>query len=119
MRQRAMIAMPLALEPQVMILDEPTTALDVVTQREILQEWMGLRERLGFAALVITHDLSLLVELADDIAVMYAGRLMERAPANSLFRAPRLPYTHGFFFSSRRRHTRLQGDWSSDVCSSD
>src|SRR5438309_3233912 len=76
MRQRAMIAMALALEPQVMILDEPTTALDVVTQREILEELMGLRDRLGFAALFITHDLSLLVELADDIAVMYAGRLM-------------------------------------------
>ena len=95
MRQRAMIAMALALEPQVMILDEPTTALDVVTQREILEELTGLRDRLGFAAIFITHDLSLLVEIADDIAVMYAGRLMERAPANALFRAPRLPYTHG------------------------
>jgi oligopeptide/dipeptide ABC transporter ATP-binding protein len=95
MRQRAMIAMALALEPQVMILDEPTTALDVVTQREILEELMGLRDRLGFAALFITHDLSLLVELADEIAVMYAGRLMERAPAAALFHAPRLPYTHG------------------------
>ena len=95
MRQRAMIAIALALEPQVMILDEPTTALDVVTQREILEELIGLRDRLGFAALFITHDLSLLVELADEIAVMYAGRLMERAPAASLFNAPRLPYTHG------------------------
>ena len=95
MRQRAMIAMALALEPQVMILDEPTTALDMVTQREILEELMGLRDRLGFAALFITHDLSLLVELADEIAVMYAGRLMERAPAASLFHAPRLPYTYG------------------------
>ena len=95
MRQRAMIAMALALEPQVMILDEPTTALDVVTQREILEELTALRDRLGFAALFITHDLSLLVELADEIAVMYAGRLMERAPAASLFHAPRLPYTHG------------------------
>ncbi len=95
MRQRAMIAMALALEPQVMVLDEPTTALDVVTQREVLEELVGLRDRLGFAALFITHDLSLLVELADDIAVMYAGRVMERAPANALFRAPRLPYTHG------------------------
>jgi len=95
MRQRAMIAMALALEPQVMILDEPTTALDVVTQREILEELIALRDRLGFAALFITHDLSLLVELADEIAVMYAGRLMERAPAASLFHAPRLPYTHG------------------------
>ena len=95
MRQRAMIAMALALEPQVLILDEPTTALDVVTQREILEELMGLRDRLGFAALFITHDLSLLVELADEIAVMYAGRLMERAPARALFHSPRLPYTHG------------------------
>src|SRR5438067_130060 len=95
MRQRAMIAMALALDPQVVIFDEPTTALDVVTQREILEELMSLRDRLGFAALFITHDLSLLVELADDIAVMYAGRVMERAPAGALFRAPRLPYTHG------------------------
>ena len=95
MRQRAMIAMAIALEPQVMILDEPTTALDVVTQREIIEELTGLRDRIGFATLFITHDLSLLVELADEIIVMYAGRLMERAPAVSLFRAPRLPYTHG------------------------
>ena len=95
MRQRAMIAMAIALDPQVMILDEPTTALDVVTQREILEELIGLRDRIGFATLFITHDLSLLVELADEIAVMYAGRLMERAPASSLFHAPRLPYTHG------------------------
>src|SRR5438477_8140109 len=94
MRQRAMIAMAIALEPQVMILDEPTTALDVVTQRELLQELIGLRDRIGFATLFITHDLSLLVELADEIAVMYAGRLMERAPATSLFHAPRLPYTY-------------------------
>jgi len=95
MRQRAMIAMAIALEPQVMILDEPTTALDVVTQREIIEELVGLRDRIGFATLFITHDLSLLVELADEIDVMYAGRLMERAPAAALFRAPRLPYTHG------------------------
>ncbi|HVH64046.1 MAG TPA: dipeptide/oligopeptide/nickel ABC transporter permease/ATP-binding protein [Candidatus Dormibacteraeota bacterium] len=95
MRQRAMVAMALTLDPQVLILDEPTTALDVVTQREILEELIGLRDRLGFAALFITHDLSLLVELADEIAVMYAGRVMERAPAMALFEAPRLPYTHG------------------------
>ena len=95
MRQRALFAMALALEPQVVILDEPTTALDVVTQREVLEELIGLRDRLGFAALFITHDLSLLVELADEIAVMYAGRVMERAPAASLFHAPRLPYSYG------------------------
>jgi peptide/nickel transport system permease protein len=112
MRQRAMIAMAIALEPQVIILDEPTTALDVVTQREILEELIGLRDRIGFATLFITHDLSLLVELADDIAVMYAGRLMERAPAGSLFHAPRLPYTHGLlncFPPLHGAHHRMEG----------
>jgi len=104
MRQRAMIAMAIALEPQVMILDEPTTALDVVTQREILEELTGLRDRIDFATLFITHDLSLLVELADEIAVMYAGRVMERAPAASLFHAPRLPYTHALLHSFPPMH---------------
>ncbi len=99
MRQRVMIAMALALEPQIVILDEPTTALDVVTQREILEELTALRERLGFAVLFITHDLSLLVEIADSIAVMYAGRLVERAAAADLFRAPRHPYTVGLLNS--------------------
>ncbi|HXW88669.1 MAG TPA: ABC transporter ATP-binding protein [Streptosporangiaceae bacterium] len=99
MRQRVMIAMALALQPQVVIMDEPTTALDVVTQREILEELKALRERLGFAILFITHDLSLLIEIADSIAVMYAGRLVERAPAAALFRAPRHPYTLGLLSS--------------------
>jgi len=94
-----MIAMALALEPQIVIMDEPTTALDVVTQREILEELMHLRERLGFAVLFITHDLSLLIEIADAIAVMYAGRLVERASGNALFRAPRHPYSHGLLSS--------------------
>jgi peptide/nickel transport system ATP-binding protein len=95
MRQRVMIAMALALEPKVVIMDEPTTALDVVTQREILEELIGLRDRLGFSVLFITHDLSLLIELADSIAVMYAGRLVERAPARTLFDSPCHPYTYG------------------------
>jgi len=107
MRQRVMIAMALALEPRVVIMDEPTTALDVVTQREILAELIGLRDRLGFAVLFITHDLSLLIELADTIAVMYAGRLVERAPAASLFRAPRHPYTNGLLNS----FPALHGEW--------
>jgi oligopeptide/dipeptide ABC transporter ATP-binding protein len=106
MRQRVMIAMALALDPQVLILDEPTTALDVVTQREILEELVRLRDRLDFAALFITHDLSLLVELADEIAVMYAGRVMERAPARSLFRSPRLPYTYGLLHCFPPMHGR-------------
>ncbi len=104
MRQRVMIAMALALQPQIVILDEPTTALDVVTQREILEELTVLRERLGFAVLFITHDLSLLVEIADSIAVMYAGRLVERAAAADLFRAPRHPYTVGLLNSFPSLH---------------
>jgi peptide/nickel transport system ATP-binding protein len=104
MRQRAMIAMALALEPQVVIMDEPTTALDVVTQREILEELIRLRDDLGFAALFITHDLSLLIELADEIAVMYAGRLVERAKSAALFRAPRHPYTYGLLNSFPPMH---------------
>jgi peptide/nickel transport system ATP-binding protein len=99
MRQRVMIAMALALEPRIVIMDEPTTALDVVTQREILEELISLRERLGFSVLFITHDLSLLVEVADAIAVMYAGRIMERAAARALFMAPRHPYSLGLINS--------------------
>jgi peptide/nickel transport system ATP-binding protein len=99
MRQRVMIAMALALDPRIVILDEPTTALDVVTQRSILEELIALRERLGFAVLFITHDLSLLVEVTDSIAVMYAGRIVERARASALFRAPRHPYTLGLLNS--------------------
>ena len=99
MRQRVMIAMALALEPQLVIMDEPTTALDVVTQREILEELKDLRDRLNFAILFITHDLSLLIEIADSVAVMYAGRLVERAPARALFHAPRHPYTLGLLSS--------------------
>jgi len=104
MRQRVMIAMALALEPQMVIMDEPTTALDVVTQREILEELAGLRDRLGFAVLFITHDLSLLIEIADSIAIMYGGRIVEQAPAEALFRAPRHPYTLGLLGSFPSLH---------------
>ena len=104
MRQRVMIATALALDPSVMIMDEPTTALDVVTQREILEELMALRDRLGFAVLFISHDLSLLVEIADSIAVMYAGRLVERAGASAVFRAPRHPYSLGLLSSFPALH---------------
>src|SRR6516162_8573414 len=104
MRQRVMIAMALALEPQIVIMDEPTTALDVVTQREILEELAGLRDRLGFAVLFITHDLSLLIEIADSIAIMYGGRIVEQAPAAALFRAPRHPYTLGLLDSFPSLH---------------
>jgi peptide/nickel transport system ATP-binding protein len=93
MKQRVMIAMALALQPQVIIMDEPTTALDVVTQRQILQQVAELRAQLDFSVLFITHDLSLLLEIADKIAIMYAGRLVEFADAEQLFRAPRHPYS--------------------------
>ncbi len=93
MKQRVMIALALALDPQVVIMDEPTTALDVVTQRQIVEQVIRLREELGFSVLFITHDLSLLIEMADVIAIMYAGRIVESAPAQRLFRAPRHPYT--------------------------
>ena len=79
MRQRVVIAMALALEPELIVMDEPTTALDVVVQREILQELEELKQRLGFAVLFITHDLSLLVEFSDRIAIMYAGEIVESA----------------------------------------
>ena len=93
MRQRAMIALALALDPDVIIMDEPTTALDVVMQRQILDEVRRLRRDLGFSVIFITHDLSLLIELADTIAVMYAGRLVELAPARELYVEPRHPYS--------------------------
>ena len=93
MRQRVMIAMALATDPEVVIMDEPTTALDVVVQREILGQILELKDRLDFAILFITHDLSLLLELADRIAVMYAGQLMEIATASEIHHEPAHPYT--------------------------
>jgi peptide/nickel transport system ATP-binding protein len=99
MRQRAMIAMALALRPRLIIMDEPTTALDVVTQRQILEELAGLRREFGFAMLFITHDLSLLLEMADTIAVMYAGRLVEYASAEQIYAEPAHPYTAGLLRS--------------------
>lgn len=93
MRQRVMIAMAMALGPEVMIMDEPTTALDVVVQREILDEVTRLRAELGFAVLFITHDLPLLLEISDRIAVMKAGEIVELNNAYDLFTAPRNDYT--------------------------
>jgi oligopeptide/dipeptide ABC transporter ATP-binding protein len=90
-----MIAMALAADPEVVIMDEPTTALDVVVQRDILAQIVELKETLGFSILFITHDLSLLLELADRIAVMYAGRLLETGTSRALMRAPAHPYTQG------------------------
>ena len=86
MRQRVIIAMALALSPELLIMDEPTTALDVVVQREILQQVQDLQRDLGFAVLFITHDLSLLIEFADRIAIMYAGEIVETAPSRAAAR---------------------------------
>ena len=93
MRQRVMIAMALALEPQVMIMDEPTTALDVLVQRGIIRQLMRLRERLGFAVIFITHDLPLLIEISDRIAIMRAGRIVEHDTAEAIYRRPQHEYT--------------------------
>jgi peptide/nickel transport system ATP-binding protein len=99
MRQRVTIAMALALEPPVMIMDEPTTALDVVVQRDILAEISRLRSELGFSVLFITHDLSLLLEISDRIAIMYAGRIVEQAGARRLLEQPLHPYSVGLLNS--------------------
>ena len=99
MRQRVIIAMALALNPELVILDEPTTALDVVVQREILQQVQDLQHELGFAVLFITHDLSLLFEFAHRIAIMYAGEIIEQAPAAVLRTAAEHPYTLGLIGS--------------------
>ena len=99
MRQRAVIAIALALSPDLLIMDEPTTALDVVVQKDILQQIERLREVLGLSILFITHDLSLLVEFSDRILIMYAGELVENAPARTLFLNPLHPYTVGLMNS--------------------
>jgi peptide/nickel transport system ATP-binding protein len=95
MRQRAMIAMALVCEPALLIADEPTTALDVTIQAQILDLLRELREATGTAMLLITHDLGVVAEIADRVAVMYAGRIVERAPAALLFAQPQHPYTIG------------------------
>ena len=99
LRQRALIAMALAGEPDVVIADEPTTALDVTIQAEILDLLRDLQGRLGVGLLLITHDLGVVAEMADRVAVMYAGRVVEEAPVADLFRSPRHPYTRALLGS--------------------
>ncbi|MFO0625393.1 MAG: ABC transporter ATP-binding protein [Polyangiales bacterium] len=99
MRQRVMIAMALACEPRLLIADEPTTALDVTIQAQIMDLLRDLRARLGMAVLLITHDLGLVADFVDEVAVMYAGRVVERAPVRDLFADPRHPYTRGLLRS--------------------
>jgi peptide/nickel transport system ATP-binding protein len=99
MRQRAVIAITLALNPSLLIMDEPTTALDVVVQKDILQQIEQLQKRLGFSILFITHDLSLMVETSDRIGIMYAGEIVEMAPSREIFNNPLHPYTKGLLSS--------------------
>jgi oligopeptide/dipeptide ABC transporter ATP-binding protein len=99
MRQRVMIAMALACEPKLLIADEPTTALDVTIQAQILELMRDLRERLGMAIMLITHDLGVVAEMCDDVAVMYAGRVVERGSATDVFRTPQHPYTEALLHS--------------------
>ena len=111
MRQRVMIAMSLACQPRLLIADEPTTALDVTIQAQILDLLRELQTENGMSILIITHDLGVIAETADEVAVMYAARVVERAPVRELFASPRHPYTHGLFASrpepGRPRGTRL------------
>jgi peptide/nickel transport system ATP-binding protein len=102
MRQRAMIAIALACNPKVLIADEPTTALDVTIQAQILDLMSELRERLGTAIILITHDLGVVAETAERVIVMYAGRKVEEAPVGELFARPLHPYTHGLLASIPR-----------------
>ncbi|WP_405996804.1 ABC transporter ATP-binding protein [Streptomyces sp. NBC_00829] len=95
MRQRTLIALALACEPELVVMDEPTTAVDVVTQRHILDQIIRLQEQLGFAVVFVTHDLSLLIEISDRIAIMYGGRIVELGSAQQIFESPLHPYTRG------------------------
>jgi len=103
MRQRAMLAIALACEPALLLADEPTTALDVTVQAQILWLLRDLQRRLGLAVIFVTHDLGVAAEIADDAAVMYGGRIVEQAPVRELFRAPAHPYTEGLMQATVRR----------------
>ena len=102
MRQRAMIAMALANEPKLLIADEPTTALDVTTQAQILQLLERLQQELGMAVIIITHDLGVVAEIADRVPVMYAGRIVEEGTLDEIFYDPQHPYTWGLLGSLTR-----------------
>ncbi len=104
MRQRVMIAMALACNPQLLIADEPTTALDVTIQAQILELMRTLRAELGTAIILITHDLGVIAELADEVIVMYAGQVVERCDVHRLFAEPQHPYTIGLLGSIPRLH---------------
>jgi peptide/nickel transport system ATP-binding protein len=106
MRQRAVIAMALALKPKLLILDEPTTALDTVVQRDILKRIYDLKEKLKFSILFITHDISLMMEFCDNIAIMYAGKMVEKATSEEILKRPNHPYSFGL----KNSFPSLQGE---------
>ncbi|MGQ3027824.1 MAG: ABC transporter ATP-binding protein, partial [Ferrovibrionaceae bacterium] len=110
MRQRVMIAMALACEPKLLIADEPTTALDVTIQAQILDLLRGLVQRLGTAVILISHDLGVVRQIADRVIVMYAGRKIEEAPTASIFDNPRHPYTRGLMRAMPRLGSSAEGD---------
>jgi len=109
MRQRAMIAMALANEPKLLIADEPTTALDVTIQAQILQLLERLQQELGMAVILITHDLGVVAEIAEEVLVMYAGRVVEQGPLDAIFYDPQHPYTWGLLGSVTRIDRRREG----------
>jgi peptide/nickel transport system ATP-binding protein/oligopeptide transport system ATP-binding protein len=104
MRQRVMIAMALACTPEVLIADEPTTALDVTIQAQILELIKDLQNKLGMGVIMITHDLGVVAETCDTVAVMYAGNIIEHAPTEKIFANPRHPYTQGLLDSLPKIH---------------
>jgi oligopeptide/dipeptide ABC transporter ATP-binding protein len=106
MRQRVMIAMALACDPDLLIADEPTTALDVTIQAQILELMRDLKARTGAAILLITHDLGVVAEMCDDVAVMYGGRIVEHAPTREIYSNPKHPYTVGLLESIPRLHQK-------------
>jgi peptide/nickel transport system ATP-binding protein len=108
MRQRVMIAMALVNDPDLLIADEPTTALDVTTQAQILSLMKRLQQEFGSAIMMITHDLGVVAETADDVVVMYAAKVVERAPVDELFNRPRMPYTWGLLGSLPRLDTDVE-----------
>jgi peptide/nickel transport system ATP-binding protein len=112
MRQRAMIAMALALNPKLLIADEPTTALDVTVQAQIIELMKALQNDLGTAIILITHDLGVVAEVAERVMVMYAGRKVEEAAVGDLFRTPRHPYTQGLLGAVPKLGSSVTGEES-------
>ena len=110
MRQRVMIAMALACNPKLLIADEPTTALDVTIQAQILKLMLELKQRVGAAMILITHDLGVVAEVAERVMVMYAGRKVEEAPVKELLRSPRHPYTQGLLGALPNLGSSLSGE---------